>query len=86
MKIISSIEKVERRFYADKIPKNIKFEDAERLLKYHGCKLTNKSGGSHYAVTHPSIDRTIIIARHNTALKRYNINDIKAFIDDITTN
>lgn len=59
------------------------FREAETLLKSYGCTVKNRTGGSHYSVSHPQIDEVIILPKHNVPLKKYNIRDIKDFINEI---
>lgn len=81
--IMTSIEKLERRFGAKIAPKSLKFNDAKRLLEYYGCQFQNHNGGSHYIVTHPNVRQTIVIPKHHTALKQYNVIDVVRMLEAI---
>lgn len=80
---ISSVEKLKEKFFKNPLLKNLTFDEAKRLLESYGCRVKNNSGGSHYAVTHPNVDITMILPRHTIPLKRYNIKDIRGFIQRI---
>ncbi|KAF0422755.1 type II toxin-antitoxin system HicA family toxin [Pediococcus pentosaceus] len=80
---ISSVEKLKAKFFKNPVAKDLKFNDAKKLLISYGCKLQNNSGGSHYAVTHINHSDTLILPKHTVPLKRYNIKQIRDFISDI---
>lgn len=63
-------------------PKNVSFESINTVCKHFGCKVNNATGGSHYSIKHPSIDRTLIVPRHKPVKQPYVLNVLE-FIDEI---
>lgn len=44
--------------------KDVDFDSITTVCKHFGCKVNNATGGSHYSITHPSIERTLVVPRH----------------------
>lgn len=52
-------------------PKGWSFDDIKRVYEYYGCTVRNRSTGSHYSVTHPCINKTNILPKHNPVKPPY---------------
>ena len=63
-------------------PKNVDFDSITTVCKHFGCKVNNATGGSHYSITHPSMERTLVVPRHKPVKKPY-ILDVLNLIDII---
>jgi len=63
-------------------PKNVDFDSITTVCEHFGCKVCNETGGSHYSITHPLIERTLVVPRHKPVKKPY-VLDVLEMIDDI---
>ncbi|PEG86695.1 hypothetical protein CP357_06545 [Lactobacillus sp. UMNPBX6] len=82
MIIINKIQKLEAKFREKPIRKDLTFAEAKKLLEYYHYTLHNENGRSHYTIERKVKKYPTTIANHGI-LKRYNIKDILAMIDQI---
>ncbi|MBO1306717.1 type II toxin-antitoxin system HicA family toxin [Enterococcus sp. 669A] len=63
-------------------PKNVSKEKLITILRRFGCTVFERSGGSHFAVSHPKIERTLTIPSKKP-IKAVYIRDCVRFIDEV---
>lgn len=44
--------------------KDIDFDSITTVCKQFSCKVNNATDGSHYSITPPAIERTLVVPRH----------------------
>ncbi|MBL1224778.1 type II toxin-antitoxin system HicA family toxin [Enterococcus sp. BWR-S5] len=64
-------------------PNNTSFIDLKKLLEYYGFIVKNRTGGSHYTVTHPKIDFPIKPLAKHSPVKRPYVKDFLNWIDEV---
>lgn len=63
---------------------HVTFDELKKLLEFYGFVLTNKTGGSHYMVYHPSIKSPIKPLPKKTGhLKSYLVKEFLSWIDEL---
>lgn len=45
-------------------PKGWSFDDVKAACERKGCTVKNRNTGSHYAITHPLVEYTVILPKH----------------------
>lgn len=79
-----NLSRIEKKLNNIRInPKNVSFQELKSVLEYLGFTVKNYSGGSHYAVSHPSIKRSIKPIPYHKPLKKYCVIEVLELIDEL---
>lgn len=66
--------------------KGCTFQEAKSLYEHYGFTVKNKTGGSHYSLNHPSLDKTIILPNHPGSLLKPYVKTMCEAIREVKNN